>query len=52
VIVGVFDQDVDFGEAELDGETHTARAVDDGEIAVFFGDGRRLDDADDVDCGL
>ena len=37
MIVWIFDQDVDFGEAELDGEAHTARAVDDGEIAVFFG---------------
>jgi hypothetical protein len=52
VIVWIFDQDVDFGEAELDGEAHTARAIDEGEIAVFFGDGRRLDDAYDLDCGL
>ena len=52
VVVGVFDQDVDLGEAEFDGETHTPGAVDDGESAVFFGHGRRLDDADDLDAGL
>ena len=46
VVVGVFDQDVDLGEAEFDGEAHTPGAVDDGESAVFFGDGRRLEDAD------
>jgi hypothetical protein len=51
VLVGVFDQDVDLGEAEFDGETHTAGAVDYCEIAVFFGHGRRLDDADDLDAG-
>ena len=51
VLVGVFDQDVDLGESEFYGETHTAGAVDYREIAVFFGHGRRLDDADDLDAG-
>ena len=49
-VVGVFDQDVDLGESEFDGETDTPVAVDDGECAVFFGHGRRLDDADDLDA--
>ena len=51
VVVGVFDQDVDFGEAEFDGDADTPGAVDDGEIAVLFGDGRRLEDADGLDAG-
>jgi hypothetical protein len=51
-VVGVFDQDVDLGETEFDGEPHAPGAVDDGESAVFFGHGWRLDDADDLDAGL
>ena len=34
-LVGVFDQDVDLGEAEFYGETHTPGAVDYGEIATL-----------------
>ena len=52
MVIGVFDQDVDFGQSEFDGEAHAPVAVGDGEIAVSFGHGRRLDDADDLDAGL
>jgi hypothetical protein len=50
--VGLCDDDVDLGQSEFDGETHTPGAVDYCESAVFFGHGRRLDDADDLDGGL
>jgi hypothetical protein len=56
VLVGVFDQDVDLGESEFDGETHTPRAIFNCQSAVLFGHGRRLKDADDFDssqqCGV
>ena len=50
VVVGVFDQDVDLGEAEFDGDADAPGAVGDGEFAVLFGDGRRLEDADRLDA--
>ena len=36
VVVGVFDQDVDLGEAESDGDADAPGAVGDGELAVSF----------------
>jgi hypothetical protein len=51
VIVGVFDQDVDFGEADLYGDADPPRAVGDGELAIALGDRRRLQDADGVYAG-
>src|SRR3984957_10443556 len=52
LVVWVFDQDVDFGQSEFDGETHAPGAVDDCERAVLLGHGRRLDNADDLDACL
>ena len=46
VVVGVFDEDVDLGEADLDGDADAPRAIGDGQFAVLLGDGRRLEDAD------
>ena len=51
VVVGVFDQDVDLGEADLYGDADPPGAVGDGELAVLLGDGRRLEDADGLDAG-
>jgi hypothetical protein len=51
VVVGVFDQDVDLGEADLYGDADPPGAVDDRERAVLLRDGRGLQDADDVDVG-
>ena len=46
VVIGVFDQDVDFGEAEFDGRADAPGAVGEGQFAVLFGDCWRLEDAD------
>jgi hypothetical protein len=50
VVVGVFDQHVDFAEAGFDGRAEAPGAVGDGQFAVLFGDCRRLEDADRLDA--
>jgi hypothetical protein len=51
-VVGFYDDDVDLGQSDFDGEPHAPVAVFYCESAVFFGHGRGLDDADDLDAGL
>jgi len=51
VAVGVFDQDVDFGEAKFDGRADSPGAVGKRQFAVLFGDCRWLEDADRLDAG-
>ena len=50
-LVGVFDQDVDLGEADLYRHADAPGAVGDGELAILLGGGGRLQDADGFDAG-
>src|SRR5208337_1567981 len=51
VVVWIFDEDVDLGEANRDGDADAARAIGDRQLAVLFRDDRRLKDADGADAG-
>ena len=48
-LVGVFDQDVDLGEADLYRDADPPGAVGDGELATLLGGGGRLQDANGFD---
>jgi hypothetical protein len=50
-LVGVFDQDVDLGEADLYRNADSPGAVGDGELATLLGGGGRLQDANGFDAG-
>jgi hypothetical protein len=51
VVVGIFDEDVDLGEADRDGHADASRAIGDRQFVVPFRDDRRLEDADGSDAG-
>jgi hypothetical protein len=51
VVVRIFDEDVDLGEADGDGHADAPRAIGDCQFAVRFRDDRRLKDADGADAG-
>ena len=51
VVVGIFDEDVDLGEADRDGDADASLAIGDRQFAVLFRDDRRLEDADGADAG-
>jgi hypothetical protein len=51
VVVRIFDEDVDLGEADRDSDADASRAIGDRQLAVLLRDGRRLEDADGADVG-
>ena len=50
IIIGVFDQDADFGKAKLDRSADAPRAIGDRQFAVRLRDRRRLENADRIDA--
>jgi hypothetical protein len=51
VVVRIFDEDVDLGEADRDGDADASLAIGDRQLVVLLRDGRRLEDADGADVG-
>ena len=51
MVIRVFDEDLDLGEADRDGHADAPRAIGDRQLAVLLRDGRRLEDADRADAG-
>src|SRR5208337_3257163 len=51
VVVGIFDEDINFREADRDGDADASRAIGDRQFAVLFRDDRRLKDTDGADAG-